>query len=387
MSKSVFPEVRLGALVEDLTQERTFTVLPDEEVTDPTIASASHTINPAGTKLGCEVRVTQRVRIQPGDLVFSRLHTQNGAFAYSKGEFQATGTFVPMSVNEERVDRRFLYWALHVKVPSLRTSDSVGRETYKTDDILDLPIPLPTPAEQRRIVGRIEKLASHAREAQSLRMFAENEAQVLYAKLLDSAFSPYLGTMFQIGSFFRVTTGGTPARSNPAFWEGDVNWISSGEVAFCRIRKTAERITSLGVQSSNAKVYPPGTVLIAMIGQGKTRGQCAILDCNAATNQNVAAVHVYETKHLPEFVYWWFFASYQRSRAVETGTAQPALSGDRVKQMLIPLPSETDQRQVVSVLNALQNKVDALKHLQAETSAELDALLPSVLDRAFKGKL
>jgi type I restriction enzyme S subunit len=139
--------------------------------------------------------------------------------------------------------------------------------------------------------------------------------------------------------------------------------------------------------NSNAKIYPPNTVLLAMIGQGKTRGQCAILNCNATTNQNVAAMHVYETAHNPEFVYWWFFSRYQASRFTETGTAQPALSGERVKQMPIPLPSPSVQAEVVTHLNILSEKIQILKKLQVSTAMELDALTSSILAKAFRGEL
>jgi type I restriction enzyme, S subunit len=143
----------------------------------------------------------------------------------------------------------------------------------------------------------------------------------------------------------------------------------------------------LGLKNSSAKVYPPNTVLIAMIGQGKTRGQCAILDCSATTNQNVAGIHVYSTSHSPEYVYWWLVSRYQESRSSEIGTAQPALSGERVREMPVPLPAIEEQRRIVAYLDSLQAKVDALKALQAETQAELNALLPAVLDKAFKGDL
>ena len=193
--------------------------------------------------------------------------------------------------------------------------------------------------------------------------------------------------MLRIGDVFRVTTGGTPSRGNPTYWNGDVNWVSSGEVAFCRIKQTYEKITRQGVENSNAKVNPPSTVLLAMIGQRKTRGQCAILDCYAATNQNVAAIHAYETDHLPEYLYWWLFGNYQKSRATETGTAQPALSGERVTQIRIPIPPVDEQRRIVDELTAWQARVEALKHLQTEIAIELEALLPSILDGALKGEL
>ena len=124
-----------------------------------------------------------------------------------------------------------------------------------------------------------------------------------------------------------------------------------------------------------------------MIGQGKTRGQCAILDCYSATNQNVAGIHVYQTPHVPEYVYWWLYSRYQESRATETGTAQPALSGSRVKQIPIPLPSCQNQIKIVSYLDQLCAEIESLKRLQSQTSDELDAMLPAVHDKAFRGEL
>ena len=242
-------------------------------------------------------------------------------------------------------------------------------------------------SEQRRIVAKIEQLAARIDEARGLRCRADRSSSVLALRAAKRLFEEHTHHTVKIGDAFRVTTGGTPSRGNPAYWAGPIKWVSSGEVAFCRIRDTKEKITRLGEAESNAKRYPPNTVLLAMIGQGKTRGQCAILDCEAATNQNVAGIHVHETKHVPEYVYHWLVTRYQESRSRETGTAQPALSGKRVREMPIPLPPLDEQRRIVAYLDDLQAKVDRLKALQAQTAAELDALLPSILDKAFKGEL
>ncbi len=178
MTKS-WPKVKLGEVVQDLTSLRSFTVEDGDEITDPTISSASHTISVGNQSKGFEVRVRKRVRIEPGDLVFSRLHTQNGAFAFSKQVFHSTGTFIPLALNETKVDRQFLFWALHKFVPNLSASDTVGRETYKTTDILSLEIPLPPLSEQKRILARIEELAAQINKAKKLRKEAEDEAEAI----------------------------------------------------------------------------------------------------------------------------------------------------------------------------------------------------------------
>src|SRR5439155_20424587 len=79
----------------------------------------------------------------------------------------------------------------------------------------------------------------------------------------------------RVGDVADVRLGGTPSRKEPSYWGGSIPWVSSGEVANCRIARTAEHITGAGLENSNAKVYPRGTVLIAKIGEGKTPGQAA----------------------------------------------------------------------------------------------------------------
>ena len=96
----------------------------------------------------------------------------------------------------------------------------------------------------------------------------------------------------RIGDLGETKVGATPSKASPEYWDGDVNWVSSGEVANNYIDTTQLKITSKGVKESSAKVNPKGSVLVAMIGQGKTRGQTAILNIEAATNQNVCAIRL-----------------------------------------------------------------------------------------------
>lgn len=88
----------------------------------------------------------------------------------------------------------------------------------------------------------------------------------------------------KIGELFDVYVGSTPSRADPSLWHGDVPWVSSGEVAFNRIRTTRESISRRALGSSKTRLHPPGTVMLSMIGQGKTRGQAAILEISAAHN-------------------------------------------------------------------------------------------------------
>jgi restriction endonuclease S subunit len=345
--------------------------------------------------LGHQIQTKKQFRLVPGAFIISRVQCWHQAYAIVPDDIPpnmiASVNYDQFAVSP-KVDRRFFWWLSHSPyfTDTVRSSAFgvvIEKMVFNRDAWLDKKIPLPSFEEQCRIVGRIEGLAAKINGAYELRLQSKNETNVFFAKVLARAFEPYRAAMRPIGDVFTVTTGGTPSRGNPAFWGGDVKWVSSGEVNFRIIDDTEEKITRHGVESSNAKINPPGTVLLAMIGQGKTRGQCAILGCNAANNQNVAAIHVYKTPHKPEYVYWWLYSQYQQSRSVETGTAQPALSGERVKQLQIPIAPIDEQCRIVSELNDLQNRINALKTLQSETSTELNALMPSILDKAFRGEL
>src|SRR5207245_2411142 len=114
-------------------------------------------------------------------------------------------------------------------------------------------------------------------------------------------------------------------------------WVSSGEVAFCRILRTRETISPQAVTSPD-RLHPAGTVLLAMIGEGKTRGQAAILDVPAAHNQNSAAIRIDQSQCTPEWLFYVLMGRYEETRRAGSGAQQPALNRARVAALSVPLP-------------------------------------------------
>jgi type I restriction enzyme S subunit len=194
-------------------------------------------------------------------------------------------------------------------------------------------------------------------------------------------------TWCRVGQIADVRLGGTPSRREPSYWNGDILWVSSGEVANCRIGDTAEKITNAGMENSNAKLYPKGSVLIAMIGEGKTRGQAAILDVDAATNQNVAGLIFDVALVNPEFVWLWALGEYERNRGVGRGGNQPALNGAKVRALPLPLPPRAEQRAIVDRVLSLFAIADRLEQRGREVARCVERLSPVVLARAFRGEL
>lgn len=393
MSKP-WPMVKLGEVVRDLTASRTFAVQPDDEIVDPTISSATHQIAVAATSRGYEVKVSRRIRIEPGDLVFSRLHTQNGAFAFSEATFQATGTFVPLRVLNDKAEKQFLFWALHKFVPSLSASDTVGRETYKTDDILALEIPLPPLAEQRRIVARIEELAAQIQEARTLRQQAAEEAKALTASAQSTLSRPKSSLHISVEELIGPNglRNGRSIKSNGI--DSAIRCLTLSAMRNGRINIH----DSKPVPMSDTEAIPfqvhRGDVFVVR-GNG-SKELCGCAGLIAEEMQGVIfpdlfiQVSLPKNRVLPEyFVATWNSAATRTiiEEKAKTTSGIWKINQGHILSVVIPLPPIAEQRRIVAELDALQAEVDRLKALQVETAAELDALLPSILDRAFKGEL
>ena len=190
----------------------------------------------------------------------------------------------------------------------------------------------------------------------------------------------YISTL---DDFVKLKIGGTPARNNPLFWKPEIPWVSSGEVANCEIFSTKEQISYEGSNNSAAKILPVGTVLIAMIGQGKTRGQAAILRIEASTNQNVCAIILPKDLILSEFLYIYFCSRYEESRKVATGGNQAALSGTKISKFIFPLPPLAEQREIVKQVEKHLQTITNLENQITEREQMTKKLMQSILKGAF----
>ena len=125
-----------------------------------------------------------------------------------------------------------------------------------------------------------------------------------------------------LGQIARITSGGTPSRAEPSYWGGSIPWVTTGEIQFNTITDTAEKITREALKNSSARLFPPGTLLMAMYGQGKTRGQVAKLGIEAATNQACAAILLGDGHDL-DFYFQYLSSQYAALRNLgNAGTQQ-----------------------------------------------------------------
>jgi type I restriction enzyme S subunit len=160
-----------------------------------------------------------------------------------------------------------------------------------------------------------------------------------------------------------IYSGGTPSRSKMEYYRGDIPWVKSTEIKFNRIKKTEESITELGLKNSSAKLCPKGSVLVAMYGQGVTRGKSAILDIDATTNQAIAIIEV--GKNLNNlFLFYFLQHSYDALRNVGHGSNQSNLNLNIIKNFDIPKIKYKEQEQIAEIILSVDSKIEVNKQIK-----------------------
>ena len=300
---------------------------------------------------------------------------------------QGCKSFIPSG----DIDSEYLYFILKIHVADFQQlgSGSTFKEISKST-LESFEIPLPPIAEQKRIVAVLNEQMATVEKAREAALEKVEAVRALASAWLREVFSfgegelPHGWQWIKLGDVCKTATGGTPSRNVESFYGGDIPWIKSGELNDSFVSETEETIARLGADKSNAKIFPEGTLLIALYGA--TVGKLGILDINAATNQAVCAIF---PDNSIDRDYLFFFLLYIRKSLVHAsfGGAQPNISQSIVRSLDIPLPPLTEQKRLISALSA---KIATAEKARAAAEAELEATtaLPSaLLRRAFSGAL
>jgi len=190
-----------------------------------------------------------------------------------------------------------------------------------------------------------------------------------------------------IGMVGLVNNGSTPSRKIAGYWNGPIPWISSGEVRNNIISESREKITQKGLDNCSSKLFPFGTVLIAMIGEGKTRGQSAILNIDAAINQNIAAIQISHGRINPEYLWFWFQFQYENNRNYGSGSGPQALNSQRVRELPFVLAPKAEQDEIVKKIKSSFDELDNFIERYRKAKNYTDKLEQSILAKAFRGEL
>jgi type I restriction enzyme S subunit len=196
----------------------------------------------------------------------------------------------------------------------------------------------------------------------------------------------------KIGDVCRLMTGGTPSRSKPEYFGGEIKWLVSGDIHQSEILDCEGRITEAGMRNSNTKLLPINSVMIALNGQGKTRGTVALLRTRATCNQSLVSIYPHAPdKLLPEFLYANLHGRYQEIRQMtgDTGNDRRGLNMDLIRSIEIPIAPVPEQQRIVGFLDEAfvgiaTAKANANKNLQ-NARALFESHLQSVFTQRGEG--
>jgi len=177
-------------------------------------------------------------------------------------------------------------------------------------------------------------------------------------------------------------TGGTPSRTNPHYFGGRIPWVKSTEVNYEIITRTEESLTELGLENSNAKVYPSGSLVMALYGQGVTRGKCAIFGIDAAVNQACAVLQSKGRVHIP-YLFYWLQNSYTKIRNLSQGANQANLNMGIIRSLKFPLPPIYEQQEIAGVLSSIDRKLS----IERDGKTKTERIKLGLMDLLLSGKV
>ncbi|HEY4688162.1 MAG TPA: restriction endonuclease subunit S [Anaerolineae bacterium] len=348
------------------------------------------------TAVGAEIKTKRQQVCRAGEFLVAEIDAKVGGFGIVPDELEGaivSSHYFLFAIDDSLLDRGFLNY--FIRTPAFRDQVSAqGSTNYaaiRPDDVLDYEIPLPPLDEQRRLVARIEELAAKIEEARGLRRLAVEEAEALKSAILGRAYDEAIrvaGGVERLDNLCRTITDGTHV--TPTYVPEGIPFLSVKDITTGHIRFDNTKFITLEEHEMLTKRCKPerDDVLLTKVG---TTGFAKAIDIDREFSifVSLALLKLDKTRLDPKFTEYMLNSPRLRehSDAGTRGVGNQNLVLKFIRDFPMPTPPLDEQRRIVAYLDGPQAKVDALKALQAQTQAELDALLPSVLDRAFKGEL
>lgn len=303
----------------------------------------------------------------------------------------------------------FQYLAKSTDFVSALQSVAVGIREGKTinyEQLVLLSFPTPPIEEQKLIASFLDretgKIDTLVEQQQKLISLLKDKRQSLISHIVTKGLNPnvrmkdsgveWIGDIPEhwdicsLGLIANISTGSTPDRDREEYWNGGIPWVKTGEVNYSLIEKTEEYISPFGLLRSAAKIAKKGSLLMAMYGQGVTRGRVAILGIDASYNQACAAI-VASTKTTSEHLRWYFIAAYPYVRDDGNETSQMNLSSSYISKIKTVIPPLDEQKQIAAFLDTETSRIDQHINKANQSIALLKERRSSLISAAVTGKI
>ena len=349
---------------------------------------------------GSSIAGAKRFVVRPQQFIVSRIDARNGAFGLVPDFLDGavvSNDFPTFTPNSSRLLPAFLGWMSKTRgfidLCRAASEGTTNRVRLKENLFMATKIPLPPLSQQRRIVPRIEELAARIEEAQGLRRQAFEEAKALVGAEIAALFSKgeQDGWLVQhLGNLVTDTRYGTSEKTTDD--SSGTPILRMGNIQNNRLDLSELKYLHLQERDQANLLLETGDILVNRTNSADLVGKCAVFDLENEYSfaSYLIRLRLDKTKAEPTFVASYINSPLGREymfREKKQMTGQANINATKLKDLQILIPPLSEQRRIAAYLDDLQAKVDSLKRLQTETAAELDALLPSVLDLAFKGEL
>ena len=291
-------------------------------------------------------------------------------------------------------DPKFLYYLCQT-MPFANFGGGSAVPTLNRNHIHPLETKIPVKVEdQRRIASILSSLDRKIELNNKINDDLEEMAQAIFknwfvdfepfkdGKFVDSELGmiPEGWKVGTLGDFCKCLLGGTPSRSKEEYWNGDVNWINSGEINKFRILEASEKITELGLSKSATKLLPKKTTVLAITGA--TLGQVSLLEIDTCANQSV--IGVLENAEVPyEYIYPFIKDRIEMLIQHQTGGAQQHINKDNVESLIFLLPAKNVLENYISLVGPMYKRIES----QCFENLYLSTLRDTLLPRFMSGEL
>jgi len=397
---SRYPVVKFGEFL--TPSRRPYQLGPDEDAN--LVGMRLYGLGPFHRELKPAMKIAKKSHfvIRSGDVIYNKLFAWKGTFGIVPRELDGmfvSDKFPTYRLDATKVHPDYLRW--YFRVPGLweqarqmsTGSAALSKLTLNPPRFPELEVPLPPLAEQRRIVAKIDQLAAKIDEARGLRDTALQGAAAMLPATL-RLLSREMDTSGTLGcALVGKPRNGWSARCDNE--DSGCPILSLSAVTGFAYQPSAFKRTSLPTHSQAHYWLKAGDLLITRSNTPELEGHAAIYDGKpdpCIYPDLMMRLDIRADTTMSRFVWYWLQTPLVRDFVVSNakGTSPTMRKISQAIVMSIPFPravSLAEQRRIVAYLDDLQAKVDRLKALQAQTAAELDALLPAILDRAFKGEL
>lgn len=328
--------------------------------------------------------------LQKGDILISHINSEKhlGKCAYFDLDDKVIhGMNLLCFRNKKDIsDSKYLFHFLSSsaflkQIPKI-TKKSVNQASFSISQFRDLDVYLPDLSTQTQIAKILDK---------STALIAKRKAQIAELDtLVQSVFLEMFGDPTslnskkeKLGNIFEIKSGSTPSRKEKQYWNnGNILWVKTNEVINEKIYSSEEQITQEGFDNSSVVLFPENTILIAMYGQGKTRGRTGMLSVPATTNQACAGL---VPNNIDNMYFMWFQLQlcYEALRELGRGGNQPNLNVGLIKNFPVLRPKINLQTQFAQIVEKIQTQKSQLQ----QSLAELEMQYQALMQRAFRGEL